>query len=124
MCGINPKCTKCNKSCLLFSSLKCLRSLYGKQCGPRSDCSYTDCSYKSSLFWVRAVCFYTYYISNTRQLFAADDFSRRYFQMHFFLGVLRVKKREIKIVLIYCAFLFFKQRTQPNTMIWRRLYLM
>ena len=25
--------------------LKCLRSLYGKQCGPRSDCSY-----RSSLF--------------------------------------------------------------------------
>ena len=37
-------------SCLL----KCLRSLYGKQCGPRSDCSY-----RSSLFWVHAVCFYT-----------------------------------------------------------------
>ena len=34
--------------------LKCLRSLYGKQCGPRSDCSY-----RSSLFWVHAVCFYT-----------------------------------------------------------------
>ena len=33
--------------------LKCLRSLYGKQCGPRSDCSY-----RSSLFWVHAVCFY------------------------------------------------------------------
>ena len=27
--------------------LKCLRSLYGKQCGPR-----TDCSYRSSLLWV------------------------------------------------------------------------
>ena len=25
-----------------------------KQCGPR-----TDCSYRSSLFWVQAVCFYT-----------------------------------------------------------------
>ena len=34
--------------------VKCLRSLYGKQCGPRSDCSY-----KSSLFWVHAVWFYT-----------------------------------------------------------------
>ena len=34
--------------------LKCLRSLYGKQCGPRSDCSY-----RSSLFWVHAVCFFT-----------------------------------------------------------------
>ena len=26
-----------------------------------------------------------------QQLFAADDFSRRHFQMHFFLGALRVK---------------------------------
>ena len=34
--------------------LKCLRSLYGKQCGPRSDCSH-----RCSLFWVHAVCFYT-----------------------------------------------------------------
>ena len=30
--------------------LKYLRSLYGKQGGPRSDCSY-----RSSLFWVQAV---------------------------------------------------------------------
>ena len=30
-------------------------------------------------------------ISNVRQLFAADDFSRRHFQLHFFLGALRVK---------------------------------
>ena len=37
-------------SCLL----KSVRSLYGKQCGPRSDCSY-----RSSLFWVHAICFYT-----------------------------------------------------------------
>ena len=34
--------------------LKCFRSFYGKQCGPRSDCSY-----RSSLVWVHAVCFYT-----------------------------------------------------------------
>ena len=34
--------------------LKCFRSLYDKQCGPRSDCSY-----RSSLFFVHAVCFYT-----------------------------------------------------------------
>ena len=52
--------------------LKCLRSLCGKQCGPRSDCSY-----RSILIWVHAV-------SNVRQLFAADSFSRRHFQMHFF----------------------------------------
>ena len=34
--------------------LKCLRSLYSKQGGPRSDCSY-----RGSLFWVHTVCFYT-----------------------------------------------------------------
>ena len=34
--------------------LKCLRGLYGKQCGPRSDCSYW-----SILLLVHAVCFYT-----------------------------------------------------------------
>ena len=31
-------------------------------------------------------------VSNARQLFAADDFSRRHFQMHFFLGALRVNE--------------------------------
>ena len=31
--------------------LKCLRSPYGKQCGPSSDCSY-----RSSLFWVFTGC--------------------------------------------------------------------
>ena len=51
--------------------LKCLRSLYGKQCGPRSDCSC-----RSSLFWVQAVCFNTLFVSNVRQLFAADDIFR------------------------------------------------
>ena len=65
--------------------LKCLRSLYSKQCGPRSDCSY-----RSSLFLVQAVCFYTYFVGNVRQLFAAEDFSRRHFQIHFSLGALRV----------------------------------
>ena len=45
---------------------------------------------RSSLFWVQAVCFYTLFVTNVRQLFAADDFSRRHFQMHFFLGDLRV----------------------------------
>ena len=31
------------------------------------------------------------FVSNDGQLFAADDFSRQHFQMHFFLGALRVK---------------------------------
>ena len=46
---------------------------------------------RSSLFWVHAVCFYTSIVSNVRQLFAAGDFSRRHFQIAFFLGALRVK---------------------------------
>ena len=29
------------------------------------------------------------FVSNVRQLFAAEDFSRHHFQMHFFLGALR-----------------------------------
>ena len=33
------------------------------------------------------------FISNVRLLFAADDFSRQHFQMHFFLGALRVNFR-------------------------------
>ena len=59
----------------------CLRSLYGKQYESRSDCSY-----RSSLFWVHAVCFYTLFVSNVQQFLAADDFSRWHFQVHFFLG--------------------------------------
>ena len=48
-------CAPITTKVICFSHLlKCLRSLYGKQCGPRSDCSY-----RSSLFWVHTVCFYT-----------------------------------------------------------------
>ena len=32
------------------------------------------------------------FVSNVRQLFAADDFSRRHFSDAFFLGALRVKQ--------------------------------
>ena len=31
--------------------------------------------------------FYALFVSDIRQLFAADDFSRRHFQMHFFLAL-------------------------------------
>ena len=54
--------------------LKCLKSLHDKQCG----CS-SDCSYRNSLFWVHAVCFFTWFVSYVRQLFAADDFSMQHF---------------------------------------------
>ena len=36
---------------------------------------------------VHAVCFHNKFVSNVRQLFAADDFSRRHFKMHFFLAL-------------------------------------
>ena len=35
--------------------------------------------------------FYTEFVSHVRQLFAADDFSRRHFQMHFFSWRFKVK---------------------------------
>ena len=83
---------KFNPKVFCFSRLlTCLRSLCVKQCGPRSDCSYRS----SLFFWVHAVCFFTYFVSNVRKLFAADDFSRRHFQMHFFLDSLRFKLLDI-----------------------------
>ena len=33
-------------------------------------------------FWVHAVCFYSQSVSYVRQLFAADDFSRRHLAPH------------------------------------------
>ena len=67
---------------ICFSRLpKCLRSLYGNQCGPRSDCSYHQTTLFASILK---------FATTVGQLFAADDFSRRHFQMHFFLGALRV----------------------------------
>ena len=35
------------------------------------------------------------FVSNVRQLFTADDFSRRHFQLHFFLGALNVNSHNI-----------------------------
>ena len=57
-----------------------LRILFGKRCGPRSDCYYGAVCSGSTLF-ASILKF---------GLFAADDFSR-HFQRHFFLGTLRVK---------------------------------
>ena len=55
--------------------LKCLRSIYDKQCEPRSDCSY-----RSRLFWVHTVCFYTsssVMLGNyLQQMTSADDIFR------------------------------------------------
>ena len=37
---LTPKAPIATKVVCFSRLLKCLRSLYGKQCGPRSDCSY------------------------------------------------------------------------------------
>ena len=41
-------------------------------------------------------------VSNVRQFFAADNFSRQHFQMHFFLGALRVKNSLLCVLGWYC----------------------
>ena len=69
--------------------LKCFRSLYGKQCGPRSDCSYR-------LF--ASILNSSVMLGNyLQQTTSADDISDT-----FFLGALRVKceyRRPLKVVL-------------------------
>ena len=64
-------------SCLL----KCLRSLYGKQCGPDQTAPIGAVCSGSTLFAS---------IPNS-SVMLGNDFSRRNFQMYFFLGALRVK---------------------------------
>ena len=65
-----------------FSSLlKCLRSLYGKQCGPRSDCSYSGSMLFASILNLSVI------LGNyLQQMNSADDI----FRCIFFLGALRV----------------------------------
>ena len=53
--------------------LKCLRSLYDKQCGPRSDSTLFASILNSSV--------------KLDNYLSADDFSRRHFQMHYFLAL-------------------------------------
>ena len=68
--------------------LKCLRSLYGKQCEPRSDCSY-----RGSLFWVHAVASIlnmSVMLGNyLQQTTSADDI----FRCIFFLGAFKGKHK-------------------------------
>ena len=45
------------------------------------------------------------FVSNVRQLFATDDFSRQHFQMLFFLGDLRVKVYFVIFFLILNTFI-------------------
>ena len=70
-----------NKSRLLSRLLKFLRSLYGKQCGPRSDCSYSGSMQFASI--LNSLVMLGNYLQQTTS--ADDIFSC------IFLGALRVK---------------------------------
>ena len=87
--------TNRNKSRLLFSSAEMFKKPL-----------WQTVKTQIRLFWIHAVCFYTYFVSNVRQLFAADEFSRQHFQMHLFLGALRVKAK-ITISPLFCRLLKF-----------------
>ena len=95
---------------------------------------------RSSLFWVHAVCFYTKFVSNVRQLFAADDFSRRHFQMYFFTWRFRVKPEILKykaitfcmlcnfydFVFLVCCFFFkvkFEKKYQECQTVWIQIQI-
>ena len=81
-----------NKSRLPFSSAEMFKKLLWQKCGPRSDCSY-----RSSLFWIHAVCFYL--ISSVmlgnylQQTTSADDILR----CIFILGALKVNSRHLNV---------------------------
>ena len=85
--------------------LKCLRSLYGIQCGPRSDCSY-----RSSLFWVHTVCFLlnsSVMLGNyLQQTTSADGI----FRCIFFLALLQSRR-------LFC------EQTIVCTWFWKRVNL-
>ena len=80
----NPYSPNRNKSHLLSRLLKCLSSIYGKQCVPRSDCSLFPSMLHSSVMLGN-------YLQQTT---SADNI----FRCIFILGALRVKdKLEILI---------------------------
>ena len=65
------------KYCLLYRLPVHLKVICSKQCGPRSDCSF-------SLVWLHTVCLYAEISQWRKHLHTVDDFSRQHFQMHFF----------------------------------------
>ena len=58
-------------------------------------------------------------------LFAADDFSRRYFQMHFFLAALRVKNLSTGkfFMLFFSSADFFSKSTFLKSSFWNTIRL-
>ena len=58
---------------------------------------------------IGAICSWS--TSKVRQLFAADDFSQRHFQMHFFLGALRVNPLSLWVYLsLFWAIASFEKK--------------
>ena len=69
--------------------LICLRSLYVKQCGPRSDCSYPIGAVCSGFMLIASILNASVILGNyLYQTTSADDI----FRCIFFLGALRVKE--------------------------------
>ena len=58
-----------------------------------------------------------------RQLFAADDFSRRHFQMHFFLGALRVNHPKHMLCSGYCLTNFLYYEYHPTFIVQKCCYI-
>ena len=75
-----------NKSCLLLSSAEMFKK-------PLWQTVWTQIRLLLGAVWSGSTLFASFlkFVSNVRQLFAADDFSRRHFSDAFFLGTLRVK---------------------------------
>ena len=66
--SINPSSTNRNKSCLLFSSAKYLRSLYGKSVGPDQTALIGAVCSGSTLFALYLICQECWAINCSRQL--------------------------------------------------------
>ena len=77
---INTWSANHNKSRLLSRLLKCLKASIKNSVDPDQTIGAV---WSGSTLLASMLIF----VSNVRQLFAADDFSRRYFQMHFFLAL-------------------------------------
>ena len=78
-------------SCLL----KCLRSLYGKQCGPRSDCSYIGAVCSGSTLFASILNSSVMLGNYLQQTTSADDIFRCFFS----LGALRVNSKKCYLLL-------------------------
>ena len=79
MFDINTQSAKHNKSRLLLSSAEILEASWSKSL----DLDQT--AFRNNLIWVDTVCLYAYISQKWKEIFAADDLSRRHFQMHFCL---------------------------------------